>query len=104
MPSGLKKWLLLALVLGATFVALSPSLDNGLTNWDDDRYVLNNPYIKDLSINQIGELFKVYFQGNYHPLVLLSLGLEYQAVGPDPYLYHFDNLMLHLLNTAWSFG
>ncbi len=37
-------WILL--VLGISFLCLSPMLNNGFTNWDDEFYVQNNPLLK----------------------------------------------------------
>ena len=35
--------------------------------------------------------------GNYHPLTMLSYSIEYQLFGLNPFYYHLDNLILHLL-------
>ena len=43
----------LFVMLLVTFVALSPSLTNGFTNWDDERYVVANPLIQDLSLEGV---------------------------------------------------
>lgn len=38
--------------------------------------------------------------GNYHPLTILSYAIEYSFVQLDPWLYHFDSLMLHVVCTV----
>ena len=37
--------------------------------------------------------------GNYHPLTMLSLAIEYALVKEQTWLYHLDNLILHTLNS-----
>ena len=93
------------LVLLASLLVLSPSLFNEWVNWDDDYYVLNNPLVQKLSMGQIGELFTtLQVQGNYHPLTLISLAVDYKIAGTDPFMFHLTNLVFHLLNTALVLG
>ena len=93
-------WLISGLIL--TVIVYLPSLSNGLVNWDDNGYV-NNPYVNDLSLAGIVKLFSVYFLGNYHPLTLLSLGIDRLIGGDNPFMFHSTNLVLHLLNTYLVF-
>jgi protein O-mannosyl-transferase len=93
-------WLTAGFLL--TLVVYLPSLTNGFTNWDDPEYV-NNPYVKNLSPAGIAEIFSVFYMGNYHPLTLLSLGIDRLTGGDNPFIFHFTNLLLHLLNTFLVF-
>lgn len=43
------------------------------------------------------------FEGNYHPLTMLSLVWNYQLSQLHPGSYHWINLLLHLANTALAF-
>ncbi|MEO1212502.1 MAG: tetratricopeptide repeat protein [Bacteroidota bacterium] len=91
----------LILVLLFSLFILLPSLDNEWVNWDDQEYVLENVLIHNLSFEHISDLFKSSeVQGNYHPITLLSLALDYRVSGKEALFYHFHNLLLHLLNTA----
>lgn len=89
-------WLAAGLLL--VLIVYFPSLTNGIKVWDDNEY-LNNPYVKDLSLRGIVKIFSVFFAGNYHPLTLLSLGADRLIGGESPFMFHFTNLLLHLLNT-----
>jgi tetratricopeptide (TPR) repeat protein len=93
-------WLISGLAL--TVIVYLPSLFNGLVNWDDNGYIFN-PYVNDLSPAGIVKIFSVYFLGNYHPLTLISLGIDRLIGGNSPFIYHFTNLLLHLLNTFMVF-
>jgi hypothetical protein len=44
-------------------------------------------------------LLKDFHVGNYHPLTMLSLALEYLIVGDKPWLSHFNNLLIHSINS-----
>ncbi len=93
-------WLIAGLLL--TLLVYFPSLINGFTNWDDNEYI-NNPFVNNLSLAGVVKTFSIYFSGNYHPLTLISLGLDHMIGGNNPFIYHFTNLLLHLLNTLLVF-
>jgi tetratricopeptide (TPR) repeat protein len=76
---------------------------NHLTNWDDELYILNNPYIKQLSFDSLKNIFTTYYAGNYHPLTLTSLALDYKLGGTQPWIYQLTSLTFHLLNTLLVF-
>jgi protein O-mannosyl-transferase len=86
-----------------TFVVLSPCLDNKFTNWDDPGYVKDNPLIKDLTGEGIKNIFSHAVMGNYHPLTIFSYALEYSVARLDPFLFHLDSLLLHVLCTVLVF-
>ena len=91
-------WLGAILVL--TFAVYIPSLDNGFTNWDDNPYVTENPLLAHPNVQAI---LTTPLEGNYHPLTILSLALNYWISGLDPASYHWLSLLLHLANTALVF-
>ena len=93
-------WPWLLPVLGLTLISFLPMLSNGFTNWDDDIYVTNNQLIKNA---EWGKMFSEPSASNYHPLTMITLGLNYAISGTDPFSYHLVNLLLHLLNTALVF-
>ncbi len=67
-------------------------------NWDDDQYVTENQAIRDISGRQISGIFSNLTIGDYVPLTILSYALEYHFFKLDPSAYHWNNLILHLLN------
>ncbi len=79
------------------------SLNNQLTNWDDNHYIIENADIKTFHGDSLNytfkKIFKTYEQGNYHPLTMLSYALEYEKFKLNPRPYHLSNLILHLFNT-----
>lgn len=95
------KWAI-PLVIGIlTFGFLQECIKNELTNWDDLGYIISNQLIKDRSPDAIKNIFSVAnpVMGNYHPLTILLYYFEYQAYGLEPWIYHFDSVLLHVLCT-----
>jgi protein O-mannosyl-transferase len=85
------------LILIITFIIYIPALSAGFVNWDDPDYVGGNSYlIRDLS--RLPELFTTPVQGNYHPLTMFSLALNFAISGDNEWSYHLFNLIFHLVN------
>lgn len=99
---GKKDWLVLCVILVLTFIVFSPSLQNDFTNWDDDLYVTKNLAITSISLSDLDK-FGDNYVGNYHPLTMFSLALDYHFFGLNPFYYHLKNIILHLLNTLLVF-
>ena len=102
---------LLALVL-FTLITYFPAFQNQITNWDDDQYITTNPILKELSAANIGSMFageQKYYMGNYHPLSMLSLAVDYQISGENKegeiaaWMFHFTNNILHVINSLLVF-
>jgi len=83
-----------------TFVAYLPSLGNGFLNWDDNFYVTENPVLTHPTLHG---LLTQNLGGNYHPLTMASLLLNYKISGLDAGSYHWLNLLFHIANTALVF-
>ena len=83
-------------ILILTFLAYIPALSAGFVNWDDGDYAYNNIFIRSLS--NIKEILTTPVQGNYHPLTMLSLAINYAISGDNAWSYHLFNLIFHLVN------
>lgn len=94
----------LVIVLGLTFLSLSPCLRGEfLTNWDDEIHLLENPFVRSLSLENIKGIFRQTINEVYLPLTVLSFMIEHHFFEFDPFVYHLNNLILHLLITAFVF-
>ena len=94
------------LVLVVTALVFSGSLSLKWTNWDDDLYVYENKLVREGALKKI--ITPPADPANYNtysPLVISSFALEWKLVKDRPFLYHFNNLLLHILCTAlaWFF-
>jgi tetratricopeptide (TPR) repeat protein len=72
-------------------------------NLDDFVMVTENPDITSLSFSNIKHIFTSFQYKLYHPIVTLSYAVEYYFCKINPYLYHVDNIILHVLNTLILF-
>src|SRR6185295_4372517 len=91
-------WIGLVGVLLLTVLVYLRIWNLGFTNWDDDKYVTENLLIREWSVESFKNFFG-FFDGNFHPLTLFSLALDYRLGGLSPRIYHVTSLLLHLLNT-----
>lgn len=108
--SFLKRYLPILLIVIITAIVYSFSLGNEATNWDDDKYIGDNPLLKTFDKETISKMFfsedpgEKYFMGNYHPLTMLTLNMNYQIaeIGANgrvlPYTYIIINITLHLIS------
>ncbi len=85
----------LLVILLVSFITYKPVLQNGLLEWDDSHYIHNNPLIYSFDFKAI---FSQPVMGNYHPITILVLAIEYHLFGLSSTGYHAVNLILHLLN------
>ena len=89
-------------ILILTFIAFYPTLKNSFVDtWDDADYVTDNRNIQSLS--NFKKIVTTPVQGNYHPLTMITLALNYAWTKKDASSYHAANLVLHLLNTILVF-
>jgi len=94
----------LAFILIVTTLVFLPSLFNDFTNWDDEIYIVNNSLITHLSPGTVANIFTTpQYMGNYHPVTLLSYALDYAVGESHPFVYHLDNLLLHLACAVFLF-
>ncbi len=89
-----KMWIAIALLM--SFVAFFPALGAEFVNWDDQDYAINNVLIRDFS--DFLKFFTTPVQGNFHPLTMISLAVNYALSGSNPFSYHLFNILLHLAN------
>ena len=82
--SNKKVWIIRSICL-LTFICFSYTLHNQFTNWDDDFYVTNDPYIKAFTPHNLKVIFtEDITKNNYHPLCMLSLAVNYHFSGLNP--------------------
>ncbi len=88
---------LLVAVALVTAVAHGIGLGNGFLGWDDGETILTNLRIRSLSPENLAWMFTTFHMGPYQPLSWLSLAIDYQIWGLNPFGFHLTNLLLHLL-------
>jgi len=104
------KLLIVALIMIA-FIIFMPCLFNGFVYWDDPEYIFQNPNLlqfgKDWNWHIVKHIFTSEVGANYNPLPIFSYVLERYFFAQDtvasPFIYHFDNLLLHIACTIAVF-
>jgi len=87
----MKRLLPAAIVLtAAILISFVPAFEAKFTNWDDTQYVgaARLPWTK---------LCTTIVSGHYHPLTMLSLGVDVRLFGMNPTGMHVVNIALHLI-------
>jgi tetratricopeptide (TPR) repeat protein len=85
-------------IIIAAFVLLAflPGLGAQFVNWDDQSHLVENKPVQSFDLHGI---FTQTVQKIYIPLTMLSFAVEHRFFGNNPFVYHLDNLLLHLINT-----
>ncbi|MFH1050471.1 MAG: tetratricopeptide repeat protein [bacterium] len=82
----------------AVFILFSPSI-NGSFVYDDSFYITDNTYTQDFSSEGLQKIWSNYIFGNYNPLTISSLALDYKIFGEAPIGFHIINILFHILTT-----
>jgi len=99
-----KKLLILGAICVLTFICFRYTLNNQFTNWDDDFYVTNDPYIKSFTAENLKAIFtQDITKNNFHPLCMLSLAINYHFSQLNPEAYYLTNVLIHIANVILVF-
>jgi tetratricopeptide (TPR) repeat protein len=100
-----RRTLLLCLLLTlAVLASYNGVTHNAFLNYDDDRYITDNPHINaGLTTATVKWAFTTYDQDNWHPLTWLSHALDRRLFGLNPVGHHYVNVLLHAANAVVLF-
>ncbi|TVR76941.1 MAG: tetratricopeptide repeat protein [Saprospirales bacterium] len=94
---GRKNLISITAILLITFIAFFPSLNADFVNWDDDYNILNNENLNRFDWDHIKGIFTSTVIGNYNPLSIFTFAIEKHFFGLDPFVFHLNNILLHLV-------
>jgi len=97
--------LIFAVVLAlVTLAAFWPVAGHDFTNFDDPRYVTENPHVQQgVGFSSLVWAWGATRAANWHPLTWMSHQLDWQLYGSAPMGHHLTSLLLHLANTLLLF-
>jgi len=93
----LKHIVILLLISGAIFCSFLPSLKANFLRWDDHTHLYENETVLSLTQDNVKKIFIQKVHHTYIPLTILSFAVEYHFFQDNPYVYHLNNLILHIL-------
>lgn len=106
-PAGLftspeKRNAILCLLLALVTLALyNPVTHHPFVNYDDDRYVTENPHVRQgLTGETMVWALASTEQANWHPLAWMSHALDYSLFHLNPAGHHFTSILLHAVNVV----
>lgn len=91
--AGIASALILAIAITCTYLG---SLDGGFVS-DDVRGIRDNPLLHSLAPANLAAIATSFDDANWVPLKVLSLAIDRQLFGPEPFGYHLTNLVLHVV-------
>ena len=96
--------ILLAFILLIGFYIYYPSTAfDFLINFDDDRLILDGISKNSLNWEGIKRVFSESVYGLYHPITSLTWLIEGHFFGKDSFVFHLDNILIHLINAVLVF-
>ncbi len=100
-----KRNIVLCLLLaGITLALYNPVSRHPFVNYDDDRYVTENPHVRSgLTWSTVSWALTSTEQGNWHPLAWISHQLDVTLFRLNPAGHHFTSVLLHALNAILLF-
>lgn len=78
-----------------TFIVYLTAYPNGFVDLDDLGYIVDNRHIDTLNWQTIRWAFTRFHEANWHPLTMLSLAIDRQLWGLNPFGFHLTNILLH---------
>jgi protein O-mannosyl-transferase len=107
LPDGLHKrlpWILGGAIFLVTWLIFWPTLGHQFVNWDDDKYVVENPHvIAGLGWESLWWALTTGHASNWHPLTWVSHMVDCQLWGLNPLGHHAGNVVIHSLNVVLLF-
>ncbi len=99
-PKSYQNYFIIILISLYTILLFSKSIKFEFVNYDDTYYVTENQLIKNFSLIGLKNIFTTPVLGMYNPLPFLVYAIEHKIWGLDPKIFHFFNILFHLI-AAW---
>ena len=87
-----------------TLALYNPVNRHPFVNYDDDRYVTENPHVRQgLTVETFKWSLTSTEQANWHPLTWISHALDVSLFRLNPVGHHFTSVLLHVVNAMLLF-
>jgi protein O-mannosyl-transferase len=95
-------WIVAGIITVCALIAFLPGFQNGYV-WDDMFYIVNNEDLRQVSFKNFKTLISDFYLGNWHPLTMVTYYIEYSLVKDTAWVYHFNNTLIHIINSILVF-
>ena len=97
-------YLIIVLLITASFAAYGRILGNDFVNYDDNLYITENSHVKSgINAATIKWAMTDVHTGHWHPLTMLSHALDWSLFKDNAGGHHLVNLLLHIGNALLLF-
>lgn len=96
-------WIIYAVMIITVLLYIKSVNFDFILSWDDDKRIIDNPLIRDFSLQGIKNIFFTFYDYNYFPFTLLTFSIEYKLFGLNPLAFHLLNVLLHALNVFLAY-
>ena len=83
-----------------SLIAFLPALRNDFVDWDDGINFLENTHFRGLGWEQLRWMWTSHLLYRYIPVTWMTLGLDYNIWGLDPFGFHLTSLLWHTANAV----
>jgi len=91
-------------ILGIVVLAFGSSLSfQFLVRSDDQAYIYRNPFLQNLTFDNLRAIFSSIHFDSYLPMTLTSYSLDYTFWKSNPFGYHLTQILLHACNSFLVF-
>jgi len=98
------QYIIVAALILITLVVFLQVVRYDFVNYDDDRYVSANQYVKaGLTAGSVRWAWTAVYEATWQPMVWLSYMLDRELFGMKPMGFHLVNLLLHVANSVLLF-
>ena len=93
------KWFVYVTISICILIAYFGAFTNDFVGWDDNAYVYEN---QDVLKQNWGRLLRAIYEANYHPLTMLTLGIN-AMISKKAIIFILTNVFIHVLNSILVF-
>jgi len=96
-------WVAAAVLFALGFALYARTLGYEFVNWDDPAEVVENPWIRAVTLENLESIFSEPILDAYFPLMSVSFMVDHALWGLDPRGFHLQSVLLNALNGALAF-
>jgi len=90
--------LILFFAFGWLIAIYSNIVNHNFLNWDDTLYIVNNPHLRGITVENLYWMLTDVSTINWHPLTWLVYNIEFYIYGDSAVMFKLTNIIIHTVN------